>query len=575
MASPSLSSVELRAVLVAAAAALAPEPVHQRVLLQLRRWGVVVHGRWQLSLQLFGLAFIWPVLRQLLLQWRHAGIRGFVSMVFSKLVASIVELPIIRGVVRKELSKEIVAIENKILGNGDPTARVCLPKDSVPSHQIKGELEELMRQEHEQKSGTGGKQWAGIYHESHGPLVDLQNQVWSMYNSTNTLYEGVFPSIRKFEAELVSWVLHLVHGDPEAGGGLLTSGGTESVLLGALAYRELGRSRGIEVPRIIAANTCHPAIVKACHYFGMSLTKVPVDASTGFALSARAVRPYLAGDVVCIYASAPTFPHGVVDQIEDLAALATSQGIGLHVDNCLGGILLSFLDRLHLSSHQMWDFRVPGVTSISVDIHKYGNASKGASVVVFANKALRRLTYVPVCDGCEGLYVTSSMQGARGGAIIAQAWATMLHFGESGYLAFAKEIHELHSAYQDIITSIPQLRVLCPCHACIIPIVADRLNIYVIASLMEERGWNLFTGQHPPVMSICIGELHKHTKAAFEADLREAVELAESSPELRPHGAAAVYGAASTTPAVLLKEVIRQYVDVKLSVKQQPSSTSM
>ena len=301
------------------------------------------------------------------------------------------------------------------------------------------------------------KKWAGIYHSPEGDLVNLQNKVWSLYNCSNTLYEGVFPSVRKFEAELISWILNLLHGSPLSCG-LLTSGGTESVLLAALAYRERGRRRGIATPRVLAANTCHPCIVKACHYFGMTLTKIPVNASSGFALTAAAAQPHITGDVVCIYASAPTFPHGVIDHIEDLGHLAKSHGIGLHVDNCLGGILLSYLDALHLTpGHQIWDFRAEGVTSISVDVHKYGNASKGVSVVCFHEPELRGLTYVPVTDGCEGLYVTPTMQGARGGAVIAQAWATMLSFGNDGYERFAADIHGSHLKCQEIVNSIPGL----------------------------------------------------------------------------------------------------------------------
>ena len=192
----------------------------------------------------------------------------------------------------------------------------------------------------------------------------------------------------------------------------------------------------------------------------MTLTKIVVDESSGFALTSRHVRRYITGDVVCIYASAPTFPHGVVDHVEDLGKLAASRGIGLHVDNCLGGVLLSYMDKQRLGNgHQRWDFQVPGVSSISMDIHKYGNASKGASVVAFRDPALRRRTYVPVTDGCEGLYVTPTMQGARGGAVIAQAWATMLSFGDTGYKTFAAHINKTHTLYQDVINGIPGLQL--------------------------------------------------------------------------------------------------------------------
>jgi len=298
------------------------------------------------------------------------------------------------------------------------------------------------------------------------------------------------------------------------------------------------------------------------------LTKIPVDASTGFALSEQAVRRHLSSDVVCIYTSAPTFPHGVVDHVEDLGRLAKSRGIGLHVDNCMGGIILSFQDRQGLTApHQMWDFRAEGVTSMSTDLHKYGCASKGSSVVTFRDAALRRLTYVPVTDGAEGLYITSTLQGARGGAVIAQAWATMLHFGDEGYEEYAKGIHTVYKQYQEAVARVPGMRILCTCHACIVPIVSDKHAIYAIASLMEDRGWNLFTGQDPPVMSVCIGDRHGKILQAFEDDLNAVVQHLDKEPDYKPKGTAAVYGAMSTTPPAILEQVVRHYVDMKMTVK--------
>ena len=190
--------------------------------------------------------------------------------------------------------------------------------------------------------------------------------------------------------------------------GLLASGGTEAVLLAALAYREQGRKRGITRPQIVCGVSAHPAIVKACSYFGIELVKVALDPTT-MRLTARNVRPFLTRRTVAIYASAPCFSFGAVDEIEELGKLAKSRGVGLHVDCCLGGVLLSFMQREGLFKPP-WDFVVPGVTTISVDLHKYGYASKGASVTAFRDPALRRLTYVPSADGCEGLYVTPTLQ---------------------------------------------------------------------------------------------------------------------------------------------------------------------
>lgn len=510
------------------------------------------------------------------------GLRGMLAHVSKHILAAACSLPYVRSIVDREVGKELAAIEKKMHGNGDSQAMVTLPHEAMSSSEIWHQIRELHAAEASVYVGVA-KKWAGIYHSPDGELVDLQNRVWSLYNCSNTLYEGVFPSVRKFEAELISWVLHLLHADSGSAGstgstssacGLLTSGGTESVLLAALSYRELGLQRGVATPRVLAANTCHPCIVKACHYFGMKLTKIKVDASTGFALTAAAVKRHITSDVVCLYASAPTFPHGVIDHVEDLGRLAESKGIGLHVDNCLGGILLSYLDSQNLTpGHQLWDFRAKGVTSISVDIHKYGNASKGVSVVAFRDQNLRRLTYVPVTDGCEGLYITPTMQGARGGAVIAQAWATMLSFGQAGYEHFAAEIHKSHIRCQEIVNSIPGLFVLCKCHSCIVPVGSNKYNIYAVASVLEEKGWNLATGQNPPYLGICIGERHSQILDSFEEDLRSTVAFLDGNPSYKPAGAAAVYGAMSTTPTAILEEVVKRYVDMRLWVKPKADST--
>eukprot|EP01052_Picozoa_sp_SAG31_P009213 SAG31_NODE_480_length_15108_cov_56.073423_2_plen_289_part_00 len=251
-----------------------------------------------------------------------------------------------------------------------------------------------------------------------------------MFNSSNLLYPEVFPGIRKFEAELVAMVISMLNGGECGAVGLLSSGGTESILLAMLAYREQGRERGIERPEIIAAITAHPAVMKACHYFGLQLTKVPVDEKT-LQLQPETVARHISRSTVAIYASAPTFTHGVVDPIKDLGALALRHKIGLHVDNCLGGFLLSYLGKIGRYK-EIWDFRAPGVTSISCDLHKYGHTSKGVSVVAFREPSLRRLTLVPSVDGCEGLYITPTLQGSRAGGTIAQAWATVLATGDNG-----------------------------------------------------------------------------------------------------------------------------------------------
>jgi len=284
-------------------------------------------------------------------------------------------------------------------------------------------------------------------------------------------------------------------------------------------------------------------------------------------LTAAAARPLLTSRTVAIYASAPSFAHGAVDEIEELGTLATAYGVGLHVDCCLGGYLLSFMQREGLFSRP-WDFAVPGVTSISVDLHKYGYASKGASVVCFREPRLRRLTYVPSADGCEGLYVTPTLQGSRSGATMAVAWATLLYMGAAGYSQSARALTNAHEA---IKKTVRETRGITLCGDPTLAVVAicgeDGLNVYVLATMLEKRGWGIFTGQKPPTLSIPVGERTPRLLEALLADLKACTAFCLENPGTKPEGNAAVYGAAAAIPDAILEEVLRGYVDIKLSVK--------
>jgi sphinganine-1-phosphate aldolase len=211
-------------------------------------------------------------------------------------------IPGVSGLVAGEEKKALADLEKDLLGEGDPDAMPTMPAEGFSVKEVE---RRVMKMQAEEVAAAGGKKWAGIYHESHGALDALQSRVWSAYASTNALYPGVFPSLRKFEAEIVSMVLGIVHGHECGAVGLLASGGTESVLLAALAYRQAGRAKGIARPRIIACISCHPAITKAAAYFDFELVKVPYDPKT-LRMVPEHVKPYINGSTVAIYASAPS-----------------------------------------------------------------------------------------------------------------------------------------------------------------------------------------------------------------------------------------------------------------------------
>ena len=401
--------------------------------------------------------------------------------------------------------------------------------------------------------------------------------------------------------------------------GLLTSGGTESILICVLAYRELGGFRATSLPHylfastisrllartlarshaqthkrtnariphtprtprtparargigllgsssgpaeIVACNTAHPAIHKACHYFGLRLVIVAPEAATQ-RLTPAQVQPALTSRTVAVYASAPTFPHGVVDDVTGLGRLCSRRGLGLHVDNCLGGVWLSFENKNRARRVRRargvggstaratprgkgrgkgrgavtssaaaatatgknaapipFDFSVPGVSSMSMDVHKYGMASKGVSVAVLAPPALRALSFVPVIG--KEVYITPTLQGSRGGGMAAQAWATLQFFGEEGYSREAASLSRALRLAEAGVNKIPGLRTLVSPDVCIVPVGAavegetrTRVDIFVLSSLMEKRGWNLFTSADPDCLAMCLGQQHAARGAAL------------------------------------------------------------
>ena len=205
---------------------------------------------------------------------------------------------------------------------------------------------------------------------------------------------------------------------------------------------------------------------------------------------------------------------------------------------------------------------------MSVDVHKYGFASKGASVVAFRNNALRRSTYFPITDG-PTLYVTPTLQGARSGATMAAAWATLLHMGESGYVAAFEKLNGIFEAVRAAVRATDGVRLLVDSQLAIVPICSEdpAINIYTVASEMSKRGWNMFTSAAPPAMAFCVGEQHHDLIDGWQADLAASVAHCKANPGLKPEGDAAIYGTAEVLPEEILDSVVRSYLDVKLSVR--------
>jgi len=363
--------------------------------------------------------------------------------------------------------------------------------------------------------------------------TDLLKEAYALFFSENALNPTAFPSLRQLETEVVAMSAGLLGGDGEMAGNM-TSGGTESILMAVKTARDWGRARrpAIESPEMILPMSAHPAFEKAAHYFGVRPVRTLVGPD--FRADVSAVRAAITPHTVLIVGSAPTYPHGVVDPIAELAQVAQEHETLLHVDACVGGFMLPFVRQLGYPVPD-FDFSVPGVTSLSADLHKYGYAAKGASVILYRNRGLQRHQLFVYTDWPGGIYASPTVAGTRSGGAIAAAWAIMHYLGREGYLAIAEKVMQTAVRLREGISAIPGIHVLGEPHMSLLAVGSDALDIYEVGDEMSLRGWHLDRQQFPPSLHLTVNYAHIERADAFLDDLAAAVRLAKR-PSLRKAG---------------------------------------
>jgi glutamate/tyrosine decarboxylase-like PLP-dependent enzyme len=390
-----------------------------------------------------------------------------------------------------------------------------------------------------------GRVFSLVYHagEAHEQLVARAH---SRYASANLLNPLAFASLRELEREVVVMAGELMHGGP-AIAGVVTSGGTESILCAVAAYRDRARRKRpwIRKPELVVPRTIHPAFDKAAHYFGVRLVKV--DVGPDLRVDVRAMARAIGRRTIGLVASAPQYPHGVVDPIGELGELAARRGLPLHVDACVGGLVLPWLERLGRDVPR-WDFRVPGVTSISADLHKFGYAAKGASLLLWRDARDLRDQIFVATDWPGGIYASPTLLGTRPGGPIAAAWTALQALGEDGYLALARSALDAADRLRAGIAAISPLAVLGRGDATIVAYGAVGLDVFALADRLEARGWVVDRQHRPACIHLTVTANHAPVVDAYLADLRAAVAELRAAPELAREGRAAMYGMAATLP---------------------------
>lgn len=451
---------------------------------------------------------------------------------------------------------------------GEFDAYAELPEAGRAQEDILREMREM--REIEAPKWEKGFVSGAVYHGDTA-YIDFLNQVYALHSQSNPLHADVFPSTSKFEAEIVSMTAHIlgandaVQSDANEIVGTVTSGGTESILLAMKTYRDLARDkRGITAPEIIAPVSAHTAFDKAAHYFNLKLVHIPLR--DDMRADVDAARRAINRNTIALIGSAPCFPYGVIDPIQELSELARAHGIGFHTDACLGGFVLPFAEKLGYPVPP-FDFRLPGVTSMSADTHKYGYAAKGTSVVLYRGRELRHSQYYTATDWSGGLYFSPTFAGSRPGALSAAAWAAMVSIGENGYLDATRKILETAAKIKNGIRAIPELKILGD-PLWVIAFASPTLNIYQVMDAMTKRGWSL-NGLHKP-SAVHIALTLRHTEAGVAErlvnDLRDAVGYVKTHPEDKGE-MAPVYGLAANLPLRgVVSDLLKRYIDILYKV---------
>lgn len=391
-----------------------------------------------------------------------------------------------------------------------------LPKNGQPASAILADLEALESKDIDWKHGRAFT----LAYYAGDDVYALAVEAYNRFLSTNALNVAAFPSLRKMQTDVVAMMIDLLHGGSEAAG-FMTTGGTESILLAVKAARGRGHERGITAPEMVLPASAHAAFEKGAHYFGVRSVRVPVrdDYRADVAAMEKAMTP----NTVLVVASAPQYPQGIVDPVAEIAAIAAARGVNCHVDACMGGVTLPMLERL---GHPIppFDFRVPGVTSMSVDLHKYGYTAKGASVILHRNKELRKHQIFTTDNWLGGLYGSSGIMGTKGGGSIAAAWAVMNHLGEDGYLRLTRIARAATEELVAGLRATPGVRILAEPDATLVAFTLTDADTFAVGDALFRRGWMVDQQKPPPSLHCTVNAVHEKLIPSFLADFRECLE---------------------------------------------------
>ncbi len=422
-----------------------------------------------------------------------------------------------------------------------------IPQKGLPKEQVLATLQAFKSRDMDWKAG---KVWCYVYNPGEDPS-DVIKEAYLSFLTENGLDPTVFPSMLKLETDVVRMLATLLRGDENVVGHL-TTGGTESIILAVKTARDRARALHPEIahPEMVLPKTAHAAFHKAAHYLGVTPVVVPIDPTT-FKVDPQAMRAAITPNTILLVASAPSYSQGVIDPIAEIGQIAQEKNLLFHVDACVGGIHLSFMRKLGYDVPD-FDFTVPGVTSISADLHKYGYAAKGASCIMYRSKDIRKYQIFACTDTTAYTLINPTVLSTKSGGPMAGAWAILMYLGEEGFMHIVETVQQATRKLIEGIDAIPELQVLGRPAMCMFSFKSDVLNVYQLADCMAKRGWYIqgqfSTPYTPRSLHVSVNYGTVHQVDALLADLRACVEEVKLMPPIDSDGIRALVGAALQSP---------------------------
>nr|XP_050860928.1 sphingosine-1-phosphate lyase isoform X1 [Vespula vulgaris] len=436
---------------------------------------------------------------------------------------------------------------------------VKLPKDGLDAEKVLLKVKECVE--------MGDYDWqkgrvSGTVYRNDADLMNLMADVYKIASYTNPLHPDVFPGVCKMEAEVIRISCHLFNGN-ENTCGTMTTGGTESIILACKAYRDYGREiKGIKKPEMVVPITAHSSFDKAAQYLNIKVRTVPINPYS-YTVSITAMEKAINKNTVMLVASTPNFPYGTMDNVEAVSKLGLRYNVPVHVDACLGGFLICFMSDIGYKIPP-FDFRLPGVTSISADTHKYGYTPKGSSVILYRERKYRHYQYTITTDWPGGIYGSPTINGSRSGGIIASCWATLMYFGYEGYIKATKKIIQTSRYIEKELREMNGIFIFGTPVTSVIAIGSNDFHIYRLSEALSAKGWNLNSLQFPSAIHICITYVHTEPGVAdqFLCDVKTELENLLKIPDLPVEGKLAMYGMSQSIPdRSIVGDFARSFLD--------------